>query len=488
MTPAVIIITILCYVALLATVAAVSARGADNRGFFVGARRSQWWMAMVAMVGAAFSGVTYVSVPGMVATSGWSYMQMAMGFVVGYFVIAFLLVPLFYRMGLVSIYGYLAQRFGAHTHRTGAWLFFISKLLGAAVRLYVICAALQPMLFEPLGVPFAVNCLLTVLLVWGYTFRGGVQSLIWTDMLKTVTLVASIALAVWAVADGLDLTASEAVAVVRESDMSQLFFFDDARDGRYFFKQFFAAIFLVVAMTGLDQDMMQRTLSCRDIRGAQKNMMLASVLQAAVIFALLVLGVLLYEFAAQRGIALSGSTDEMFPRVASAPEMPLVVGILFVLGLVASTYSAAGSSMTALTTSFTIDVLHGDERADERSLARLRKWVHVAMAVAMAAVVLAVHYLSNSNVIDVVYTLGSYSYGPILGLFCFGIFTRRTLRERAVVAVVVAAPALCLLLQRNSERWFGGYTLGYEVMILNALLTFVGLWAISRKPTSNNRA
>lgn len=488
MTPAVIIITILCYVALLTTVAAVSARGADNRGFFVGARRSQWWMAMVAMVGAAFSGVTYVSVPGMVATSGWSYMQMAMGFVVGYFVIAFLLVPLFYRMGLVSIYGYLAQRFGAHTHRTGAWLFFISKLLGAAVRLYVICAALQPMLFEPLGVPFAVNCLLTVLLVWGYTFRGGVQSLIWTDMLKTVTLVASIALAVWAVADGLDLTASEAVAVVRESDMSQLFFFDDARDGRYFFKQFFAAIFLVVAMTGLDQDMMQRTLSCRDMRGAQKNMMLASVLQAAVIFALLVLGVLLYEFAAQRGIALSGSTDEMFPRVASAPEMPLVVGILFVLGLVASTYSAAGSSMTALTTSFTIDLLHGDKRADERSLARLRKWVHVAMAVAMAAVVLAVHYLSNSNVIDVVYTLGSYSYGPILGLFCFGIFTRRTLRERAVVAVVVAAPALCLLLQRNSERWFGGYTLGYEVMILNALLTFVGLWAISRKPTSNNRA
>lgn len=488
MTPAVIIITILCYVALLTTVAAVSARGADNRGFFVGARRSQWWMAMVAMVGAAFSGVTYVSVPGMVATSGWSYMQMAMGFVVGYFVIAFLLVPLFYRMGLVSIYGYLAQRFGAHTHRTGAWLFFISKLLGAAVRLYVICAALQPMLFEPLGVPFAVNCLLTVLLVWGYTFRGGVQSLIWTDMLKTVTLVASIALAVWAVADGLDLTASEAVAVVRESDMSQLFFFDDARDGRYFFKQFFAAIFLVVAMTGLDQDMMQRTLSCRDMRGAQKNMMLASVLQAAVIFALLVLGVLLYEFAAQRGIALSGSTDEMFPRVASAPEMPLVVGILFVLGLVASTYSAAGSSMTALTTSFTIDLLHGDERADERSLARLRKWVHVAMAVAMAVVVLAVHYLSNSNVIDVVYTLGSYSYGPILGLFCFGIFTRRTLRERAVVAVVVAAPALCLLLQRNSERWFGGYTLGYEVMILNALLTFVGLWAISRKPTSDNRA
>lgn len=488
MTPAVIIITVLCYVALLATVAAVSARGADNRGFFVGARRSQWWMAMVAMVGAAFSGVTYVSVPGMVATSGWSYMQMAMGFVVGYFVIAFLLVPLFYRMGLVSIYGYLAQRFGAHTHRTGAWLFFISKLLGAAVRLYVICAALQPMLFEPLGVPFAVNCLLTVLLVWGYTFRGGVQSLIWTDMLKTVTLVASIALAVWAVADGLDLTASEAVAVVRESDMSQLFFFDDARDGRYFFKQFFAAIFLVVAMTGLDQDMMQRTLSCRDMRGAQKNMMLASVLQAAVIFALLVLGVLLYEFAAQRGIALSGSTDEMCPRVASAPEMPLVVGILFVLGLVASTYSAAGSSMTALTTSFTIDLLHGEERADERSLARLRKWVHVAMAVAMAAVVLAVHYLSNSNVIDVVYTLGSYSYGPILGLFCFGIFTRRTLRERAVVAVVVAAPALCLLLQRNSERWFGGYTLGYEVMILNALLTFVGLWAISRKPTSDNRA
>ena len=481
MQPSIIIATILGYIALLVVVARLAGRGADNSGFFVGARRSKWWVAMIAMVGAAMTGITFISVPGMVATEGFAYMQMVLGFVVGYFIIGFVLVPLYYRLGLYSIYGYLAERFDAGVCRTGAWVFFISKLLGGSLRLFLICAVLQPMLFDRIGVPFAANCVMTILLVWAYTFRGGVKSVIATDVLKTTCLVASVALSMWVVVDGLDMSFSDMVQTVRESDMSQIFFLDDVRDRRYFFKQFLSAVFIVIAMTGLDQEMMQRTLSCRNARDSQKNMMLSSILQAVVIFTLSVLGVLLYTFAERKGIALTGGTDAMFPTVATSPEVPLAVGIFFVLGLVASTYSAAGSAMTALTTSFTVDILGGDKRYDESSLARVRKRVHICMAVAMAAVVFALHLVSDSSVIDAVYTLGSYTYGPILGLFAFGLFTRRKVRSAGVPVVVVAAPLICFVLQHFSEQWLGGYRFGYELMMLNAALTFFGLWLLSRK-------
>jgi Na+/proline symporter len=481
MKPSIIIITIAVYVALLVVVARLAGRGADNSGFFVGARRSKWWMAMIAMVGGAMSGVTFVSVPGMVISEGFSYMQMALGFVVGYFIIGFVLVPLFYRMGLYSIYGYLEERFDAGVCRTGAGLFFVSKLLGASVRLFLICAVLQPLLYDPLGVPFVVNCTATVLLVWGYTFSGGVKSLIATDVLRTGCLVGSIIGAMWVVTVAEDLSFGEMVRTVRDSELSQMFFTDDVRDDRYFPKQFFAAIFLVIAMTGLDQEMMQRTLSCRNARESQKNMMSASIIQAVIIFVLLVLGVLLYTFAERRGIALpADSTDAMFPTVATSSEMPLAVGILFVLGLVASTYSAAGSAMTALTTSFTVDILGGAKRYDEHTLTRVRKRVHICMAVAMAAVVYALHLLGNGSVIDAVYTLGSYTYGPILGLFCFGLATRRSVRSAGVPMVAMAAPLICFIVQHHSEQWFDGYRMGYELLLLNALLTLLGMWLLSK--------
>lgn len=475
MNVAVIIATIVIYIAVLFTVAYISGRRADNEGFFVGNRSSSWWMVMLAMVGAAMSGVTFVSVPGMVAASGFSYFQMALGFMTGYMVIAFLLIPLFYKMQLVSIYGYLEERFGVGAYKTGAWFFFISKLLGASVRLFLICAVLQLLLFEPYGLPFGVNAAITVLLVLLYTFQGGVKSLIWTDTLKTVCLILSIALSIWFVSQRLDLSFAEIVSTVKSDDRSRVFFFDDINDRRYFFKQFLAGLFSVIAMTGLDQDMMQRSLACKNYRDSQKNLVVSAVLQTIIIFVLLVLGVILYTFAERMGITLPAGSDNMFPTVATSSTMPLVVGVLFILGLVSSTYSAAGSALTALTTSFTIDILGGAKRFEDKRLTKVRKRVHICMAVAMFATICALFRLNSTNVIDAVYTLASYTYGPILGLFAFGIFTKWRVRGSYVGIVAIVAPILCFVLQQNSERWFNGYKFSYELLIVNALITFIGL-------------
>lgn len=481
MNTAVIIATIVGYIAVLFTVAYVSGRKADNEGFFVGNRSSSWWMVMLAMVGAAMSGVTFVSVPGMVEASGFSYFQMALGFMTGYFVIAFVLIPLFYRMKLVSIYGYLEERFGLGAYKTGAWFFFISKLLGASVRLFLICVVLQLLLFEPYDLPFWLNAAVTVLLVLLYTFQGGVKSLIWTDTLKTICLVTSIGLSIFFVLDRLDMSFSQMIATVADSENSRIFFFDDVNDRRYFFKQFLAGIFSVIAMTGLDQDMMQRSLACKNYRDSQKNLVVSAVLQTMIIFVLLVLGVILYTFAERMGITLPQGSDNMFPTVATSPTMPLIVGVLFILGLVSSTYSAAGSALTALTTSFTIDVLGGAKRFDDKRLTVVRKRVHIAMAVAMFITICALFRLNNTNVIDAVYTLASYTYGPILGLFAFGILTKWRVKGKYVGIVAVVAPILCFILQQNSERWFGGYKFSYELLIVNALLTFVGLMLLIKR-------
>ena len=481
MSVSIIITTIVAYIALLFPVAYISGRRADNEGFFVGNRSSSWWMVMFAMVGAAMSGVTFVSVPGMVATSGFSYFQMALGFMAGYFVIAFVLIPLFYRMKLVSIYGYLEERFGGGAYKTGAWFFFISKLLGASVRLFLICVVLQLLLFEPYDIPFWINAAITVALVLLYTFQGGVKSLIWTDSLKTACLVLSIVLSIYFVVDRLDMSLSDLVSTVRENSNSRIFYFDDINDRRYFFKQFLAGLFSVIAMTGLDQDMMQRSLSCKNYRDSQKNMVVSTFLQTLMIFILLVLGVILYTFAEQMGIALPAGTDNMFPTVATSPQMPIIVGVLFILGLVSSTYSSAGSALTALTTSFTIDVLEGAKRFEEEKLTMVRKRVHVAMAVAMFVVICTLHHLGSSNVIDAVYTLASYTYGPILGLFAFGIFTKWNVRGKYVGILAVIAPTICYILQHNSEHWFGGYKFSYELLLVNALITFIGLLMLIKR-------
>ena len=480
MTSAAVIATVLGYIAVLFAVAWVSGRRADNAGFFSGNRRTPWYMAAFAMIGAAMSGVTFISVPGSVAVDGFSYMQMVAGFTVGQFVVAFVLIPLFYRLRVVSLYEYLDDRFGVASHRTGAWFFFISKILGAALRVYVVCAVLQLLVFDRYGLPFWFNALITMAFVWLYTQQGGVKSLIWTDSLKTFCLVASLVLSIVFIMRGLDFSFSDTVCEVSSSPMSRIFFFDDPASDRYFWKMFAAGIVLLVCMTGLDQDLMQRNMSCATPRDSQKNIVLTAVSQIVVIFLFLVLGVLLYLYMEHRGLAMPEKTDQVFSLVAVGGGLPLVVGVLFVIGLISSTYSAAGSALTALTTSFTVDILEGTKRYGEARLTRIRRGVHVAMALGMALVILAFGYLADDSVINLVYKVASYTYGPILGMFVFGMFTRLRVRDRWMPLVAVAAPVLSGFLQWWAlEAW--DYRIGFELLIYNALFTVIGMLLLVKR-------
>ena len=374
MSPIAILITIAAYFVILFTISYIAGRKADNEGFFVGNRKSTWYVVAFAMIGSSISGVTFVSVPGMVAASGFSYLQMVLGFVAGQIIIAFVLIPLFYRMNLVSIYEYLENRFGISSYKTGAWFFFISKMLGAAVRLFLVCLTLQLLVFEPFHLPFILNVIITVALVWLYTFRGGVKSLIWTDSLKTFCLVVSVVLCIYYIASDLHLGFGSMIATISENDFSRMFFFDDVNDKRYFFKQFLAGVFTMIAMTGLDQDMMQRNLSCKNFKDSQKNMITSGISQFFVILLFLMLGVLLYIFTARQGIENPEKSDELFPMIATGDYFPAIVGVLFIIGLISAAYSAAGSALTALTTSFTVDILGAKNKA-ENELVKDRKSV-----------------------------------------------------------------------------------------------------------------
>ena len=480
MSPIAILITIAAYFVILFTISYIAGRKADNEGFFVGNRKSTWYVVAFAMIGSSISGVTFVSVPGMVAASGFSYLQMVLGFVAGQIIIAFVLIPLFYRMNLVSIYEYLENRFGISSYKTGAWFFFISKMLGAAVRLFLVCLTLQLLFFEPFHLPFILNVIITVALVWLYTFRGGVKSLIWTDSLKTFCLVVSVVLCIYYIASDLNLGFGSMIATISENDFSRMFFFDDVNDKRYFFKQFLAGVFTMIAMTGLDQDMMQRNLSCKNFKDSQKNMITSGISQFFVILLFLMLGVLLYIFTARQGIENPEKSDELFPMIATGDYFPAIVGVLFIIGLISAAYSAAGSALTALTTSFTVDILGAKNKA-ENELVKIRKRVHIGMAITMGVVIFVFNLLNNTSVIDAVYILASYTYGPILGLFAFGIFTKKQVRDKYIPWVAIASPILCFILQKNSERWFNGYQFSYELLIFNALFTFIGLCLLIKK-------
>ena len=434
---------------------------------FYATRSTAWWKVAIAMIGSCLSGVTYVSVPGMVGSVGFGYLQMCIGFFLGYLVIAFVLSPLYFRLNVTSVYQYLDGRFGVSSHRTGAWFFFISKLLGASVRLFLMIATLQLLLAAPLGIPLWVTTLAVMLLEWLYTVRGGVKAVIGLDIVKTAVMLLSVVLC-------LVLIGREVGAPDR--GMMRVFYFDDVNHPQFFFKQLLGGLFTVVACTGLDQDMMQRTLACRDLRDSQKNLVVSVLLQIVVISLFLFLGVYLHQFAALHGIPASG--DALFPAVAWSGQMPasaLVAG-LFIVGLVMAGFPAGGSALTALTTSFTIDILGGKEQ--------YRKWVHTVMAVLMAICILVFNALNSTSVIDAVYRLASYTYGPILGLFTFGLLWKRKVRDRWVPLVSILAPVLCLVLDLNSVQWFGGYRFSYELLPLNAIFTMIGLWLIAKPKDS----
>ncbi len=480
MSPATVILTVLGYIVLLFALARISGRKAGNAAFFTGNRRTPWYMAASAMIAAAMSGVTFISVPGSVATDAFSYMQMVLGFTVGQLLIAFVLIPTFYRLQVISLYEYLDTRFGIVSHRTGAWFFFLSKMSGTALKVYIVCAVMQGLVFDAYGVPFWLNATLTMAFVWLYTQQGGVKTLIWTDTLKTVCLVGSLVSTIVCLMHGMDWSLGETARQVVQSPMSRIFFFDDPASGAYFWKMFFAGIVLLVAMTGLDQDMMQRNMSCATPRDAQKNILLTAFCQIFVILLFLILGVLLYRYMDYIGMPLPAKSDQVFSQVAVNGGLPLAVGILFVIGLISSTYSSAGSALTALTTSFTVDILAATKQSDERRLTRTRRIVHIAMAVCMALVILAFEYGVDDSVINLVYKVAGYTYGPILGLFVFGLMTRRRIRDRWVPLAAIAAPVLSGLLQYVARtRW--NYQIGFELLIYNAAFTLIGLLLLTKR-------
>lgn len=489
MTPWIVLATIAGYFVLLFIISALANRNKDGGNFF-GNRKTPWIVAAIAAMGAPISGVTFISVPGMVVTKGFSYIQMVLGFVIGYFVIAYLLVPLFYKKNLTSIYGYLEERYGNSTHKTGAWFFFISKMLGASVRFFVVCVVLQSLVFGPLGVPFFVNIIITIALIFLYTSQGGVKTVIWTDTLKSICLVTSVILCIVFIAKGLGFNFGAMCQSVVNDPASKIFFFDNPSEGTYFWKQFLAGIFMVIACTGLDQDLMQRNLSCKNFKESQKSLIVSSFTQLVVISLFLVLGILLMQY--YKGNLISGdcsnaavaaqlgTTDNLFGAVVASPGMPVIVGILFIIGLVAAAYSAAGSALTALTTSFTVDILNAAKTSDESKLTRTRKLVHLGMAVCMGVVILVFNAINNQDAISAVYTLASYTYGPILGLFAFGMFCKKSVRDHAVPVVCILAPVLSFAIQWWLKNSFG-YVIGFELLLLNALLTVIGLVCLIKK-------
>ncbi len=489
-TPWIIIATIVGYFILLFIISWMATRKSDSKDALTGGNKAPWFIVAIAMIGAPISGVTFVSVPGMVLGKSFSYLQMVLGFVVGYFAIAYILIPLFYKRHLVSIYGYLEQRFGASTHKSGAWFFFISKMLGAAVRFYVVCVTLQLLVFEPLGIPFLLNVIVTIALIFLYTLQGGVKTVIWTDTLKSFCLVMSVVLCIYFIAKGLGYDFGEMCKAIAGDDTSRIFFFDNPKEGTYFWKQFIAGIFMVIATTGLDQDMMQRTLASPNAKESQKGLVVSGITQFFVIGLFLVLGALLSMYAKSKGMLPADmstyKSDELFGSVVWSEGMPIITGILFVVGLVAAAYSAAGSALTSLTTSFTVDILGADKKQDEKRLAVTRKLVHVAMAVGMGIVILVFYAISNSDAISAVYSIASYTYGPILGLFAYGMMFKAGVRDRLVPIVCIAAPILSYVIQYWLKAQFD-YTLGFELLLLNAALTMLGLFIFKKNGKKSNQ-
>ena len=466
----VILLTLAAYFGLLLLFSRFTARRhADNETFYRGNRRSPWLMVAYGMVGASISGVTLVSVPGMVLKIDMTYMQTCLGFILGYVAVAFLLLPLYYRLNLTTIYGYLGQRLGLRSYRTGASFFLLSKMTGAAVRFYVVCMILQRFVFDGLGVPFWLTAVVMVTLIWLYTHRGGIRTLVWTDTFQTTCLFASIILIFCQVADALGWSLLTAVREVAASDMSRMLVWDDWLSKQYFWKQFLSGIFIVIVMTGLDQDMMQKNLTCKDLRSAQKDMCLYGVAFVPANLLLLALGVLLVMLAGQQGVALPAMGDELLPMFAASGALGMAVVVLFTIGMVAASFSSADSALTALTTCFCVDIC--GKSADER----LRHCAHLAICVLFVVFILLFGSLNSTSVIDAIYILCSYTYGPLLGLFAFGLFTRRRVADRWVPFIAVCSPLLCYATDWAAQRW-AGYHFGYELLMLNGLITFSGLY------------
>lgn len=479
MTAGLIITIIASYFLLLILVSYLTGKKDDNASFFLGNKQSPWYVVAFGMIGASLSGVTFVSVPGYVEANSFSYMQVVLGYVLGYAVIIKVLLPLYYKLNLTSIYTYLSQRFGRSAYKTGSVFFILSRVVGASFRLYLVADILQYAVFNDLGVPFWLTVLITILLIWVYTFRSGIKTIVWTDTLQTTFMLAAVGISIWMIKDSL-IPDSSLIDYIAESSKSKIFFFDDWKDGDFFIKQFFAGMFITIVMTGLDQDMMQKNLSCRSLKDAQKNMFWLAIILVFVNLVFMSLGVVLYDFADANGIEESG--DRLFSAVALHGGLGLTLGIFFLIGLVAAAYSSADSALTALTTSFCVDIMEV-EKMEDRSAVKTRKWVHVGFSIALLFTILIFKQLDQGSVIKEIFVAAGYTYGPLLGLFAFGLLTKWKINDALVPIVAIVSPILCYFLKQNSEGWFG-YEFGFELLILNGALTFLGLFLLIKKKES----
>lgn len=471
-----VLTTVILYIGVLLLISRLTGRKGGNDAFFMGNRQSPWPVVAVGMVGASISGLTFIGVPGWVMTTHMTYLQMCLGFVVGYLIVAFVLLPLYYRQGQASIYSYLSSRFGTVSYKTGASFFLLSKLLGAAAKFYVVCKILQLCLSDTLQLPYVMVVILALGFIWLYTRRSGIRTLVWTDFVQTISLLLALGVILVRVATMLHLGVGEALVAVCHDPHAQVFEFSDWHSTQHFWKQFLSGIFIVIVMTGLDQDMMQKNLTCRNLRSAQKDMCSYGLLFLPVNFLFLALGILLLWLYQQQGLPLPAQGDALLAGVVLDGTLGTLCLVFFTIGVIASAFSSADSAMTALTTSFCIDLLGRPQ--DER----LRRRVHLIMLLAMTLVTLAFNAIGSGSVMDLIYTLVSYTYGPLLGLFAFGMATRRIPRSSAVPYVAVASPLLCLAIHFLVLH-ATGYRFGYEMLIFNGLLTFFGLWAISIRPS-----
>ena len=473
-----ILITIIIYFGILLGISRITAHShSDNDAFFRGNRQSPWYIVSFGMIGASLSGVTFVSVPGMVKNIDMTYMQTCMGFFFGYLIIAHVLLPLYYRLNLTSIYTYLGQRIGRYSYKTGASFFLISKMLGAAARLYLVCIILQHYVFDAYNIPFAVTAIGTVALIWLYTHKSGIRTIVWTDSLQTLCLLLALGLILYNLADKLNLNFGGVIDTIKNSSERRIFVFDDWQSKQNFFKQFFSGIFITIVMTGLDQDMMQKNLSCRNLKEAQKNMYCYGISFVPVNLLFLSLGILLMVAATQTNIAIPAKGDDLLPMFAAGGHLGYAVLVFFTIGIIAAAFSSADSALAALTTSFCIDILNTD-KLKENEAVRIRKITHIGISTIFVICILIFEAIDSQSVIDTIYTLASYTYGPLLGLFCFGLFTKLKPRDRYVPYIAITSPVVCYMIDILTFNTTG-YKFGYEMLMFNGLLTFMGLAALS---------
>ncbi|RKN78113.1 sodium:solute symporter [Ulvibacterium marinum] len=485
MTASHILLLIGAYFILLLLISYFTGKNDSNDDFFKAGRQSPWYLVAFGMIGASLSGVTFISVPGWVEDSQFSYMQVVFGYLAGYFVIAYILMPIYYRLNVTSIYEYLKQRFGTTSYKVGAISFFVSRVLGASFRLFLVAIVLQQFVFDAWNVPFELTVVLSILLIWIYTFKGGIKTIVWTDTLQTLFMLLSVGFSIYFINQKLDWSFAEFLASEELKEYNKVLFVDDFFGKTHFVKSFLGGIFITICMTGLDQDMMQKNLTCKSLKDAQKNMVSFSLVLIVVNFAFLLLGALLFIYANKFDIAtplMDGTpkSDLLFPEIALNSGLGIIVAITFMLGLIAAAYSSADSALTSLTTSFCVDFL-GIEKKPESERKKVRKRTHIGMSLLLVVVVIIFKHILDRNVIDGLLTVATYTYGPLLGMFTFGIFTKYQVKDNYVWIVALISVGLIYIFGKIPSENLGGYQVGYELLPINGILTFIGLWFLRDK-------